>query len=1536
VWANITVVTKDQYYGALFSNTSNILYLLSGQVTTSTPGTIFTILDNRGRQYPLKLTVTPPTYSVSQNVTVYRYDNVTGFPITFTAPTISSGQLSIPRTFSTLTVVGDSTFPRSNAVRFTNFNFSPLLPTGITASMDGFGIVTLSGTPTVTRAPAVYTMYTRTGINQTVATSTTIQVLPARFQFSNVLGYNASFGATLVYKASNELKFGCRPAPASAQITSTISGMNLSVVGSNVVFSGIPTDFLDTPTPVTVNVIGPQYTTPITLTFSMNPCLELIYTDVSVYAGYTYTPADPFFSIKAIARPTSTSQIGLTLAQGLPGLQMTSTGVFYGKIATASLGNRIIVNAVDPLTSLSNTATLTLDVINDIVTVNTTLSGVPITQFNCSENVQYFVQASAFTESKRPITSYSVESSVLFPGLLDISASTGLLFIVPHESPPGTTPFVFNICAYTEATMGNRVITANVTSDTLRFDYRYGLARFSNTATPFTVVQGRPIDQLDYDDYVIAFTASATSAREVRKYWLSDEFLESGLSVNSLTGTISGIPVFTGMLAGFINAGTIDHVLARSRFYVYAISDQLIIASPATTDFITSLGNVKTFQLTAYAFSVSPIISYGLSGAPRGVLITSTGLVTVTGQAFQVATPFDITALTHDGITLTYPASVTVNNPVPGSFVSPIGSDLLFIPYNESYPVVTNPSGLTVTYNGTNQISLIGSNLVNTSTNLLYPPSLVSLSLSSNMTIPVRITSRYLQPFVIGQPSTHWVQYVPIQPITVSAATITTPVVFTVPFPPRGTRWNPITSTLKGFAYDLTIESSFVTYACDGNTVQPIVINYSSRTPAYLRMFSAPSSYTNYVKQRAFINAAVHAIDNLAILPDPILASETAPYPIDVCTNVICGKCKVETYIPVIANVSGWSPYRESDWFVTPTSVKYVGTSNVAPYTFLHTTYDYTNGFIRFNGPTVNAGPVDVGFSPLNVNTSITFGYRFTSSKNVSFVAPTAYAIQRISPATLSYSTAEDFSVVYYDGLVYYLVQGTAVAQTTVPYTGPLAISTLMGRTNDTFSNMIYGFGTLDVSAGSNWYVRDGRSWTIGSNFVTYSPSTTISLYTSTIVKNTPFTGSYFKFTVQSNVVGTAGFTDRIDATTVSYGFLMAVDSGYGLLGTNVTALSATQRLNVGEELAIVTSGSNSYYLKDSVVVGIAPYTPQTKYALVQLTRSGGSLSNIDYGNGTGGYSLLYGYLNAPSTKWITTINPYNSITHIASSTDTTYSFLTDSNIYITGQPHLIPGKMSFGLSNSLGSTFRIAFNDPTSGVYSTYSNTTQVVVGAFSPTSYYAISVSGRTLNYYQNGTSIRTVTDVSGTSRAFITSDTNGDAIIPVSIGNDLFLNIVTSPGNMLIANNYVEKRSITSISDTAFTTVPYADFRLDLTFIVPPVFANRSESQFYIASTAVGEPLFEFNVYVDSVGSLVVNRMLESGLFQVTASIPANLTTGNIVGAQVQGTTITVFNGNTAIATFPTKFGRTGLTAPWKAVFYGGGQNRFTAKNIVLTPL
>jgi hypothetical protein len=1538
-WVNAIILPNDGYFGSVFSVTSNSVTLLSNEVLTSSIGSLFVLQDNLNVQYPFNVIVQPPVYSVPTSNVVYLFDSITNLPIQFVAPTTSTGTLTFPQGYETLlTSVTPKNLPRTNSVTFVDYNFSPILPPGLTSSMDGAGNVSVTGTPTTSRAAAVYTLYTRTAITQTAATRTTIQVAPARFQFSNVSGYSSDFRATLEYKKPNDLRFSTRPAtllPLNI-LTDVPTGMTYSVVGSNVILSGTPTQFLDTPLETRISVVGPGYVTGLTSTFSMDASLELFADNAyTVYSRNTYTFASPMFTVTTdLHPPVSNAVVTYSYSPPITGLTL-SRGVFFGYLSNASSNN--ITVTVSSTTGLSNSKTFALNVINETITITSTLQGcnVPATSFQFIENVGYGIQVNASTNTGRDIRSYAIGTN-LIPGSVGIDQQTGVLSITSTGVPSASNTYTLNVIANAEVASSSQTITINVTKDILTFQ-AYGLSRYSNSSSRFRFIQGRPIEQDDYVNDIIGFRATATSGRPVYSYSIQSDLTASGIRINSQTGILTGTPLLSGEQNGTIKAITVDGIESTTPFYFNTAPDELIIVSPTTTDFTVGLGNTITVQITAYSFSVSPINTFIIAAAgavpiPEGILITPTGLLTITGYSFQSATPFLLGAQTHDGITVTVVASLTVVDPIVGSFSSPTASSILYIPVGGTFPIITDPPDIPVTISGSTRLSISNSRILNSGPSI-YPPVLASLTAYTNMTIPIRVTDKQLEPYVLYNPSTHWIQYAPIEPLTISAVPISDPVLFSVPFPPRGLKWNPFTSSLTGSPYDLTIQSRFIVFASDGNTVQPYVISYTTKTPAYLRLFSAPSSYTNYVKQRAFINAAVHALDNTAFLPDAILASETAPYPLDASSDIICRNCKVQSYVPEVVNLTGWAPFNEADWVVTPTSLTFVGTNEVTPYTYINTVQDYSRCFIKFKTPTLHGGNVQVGVGPINVKTVIAYGFQFDTSGNMTMLSARGYPITYISPSTLSYSTLEDFTVAYSGGLVYYLIQGCVVAQTTLKNNNTLAIGALVTNTDDDITQIVYGGNAIGLNAASNWYVRDGRSWTIGPNFVSYVPSS-LPLFTSTIVSTTTVSeNGFMRFTPISNVVGLAGYTTSTTSTTIDYGYQLNSGTNFSFVGSNITAVTSDFSITPGTELALLTKAGNTFFLRDGSVIGIGSYVPQVNRPLVKLTQATlGTLSNLYYDVGTNGYSLRYNPF-IPSNKWLAVTTPYQSLTHIASTTDTALSYLRDSNMYITAQPSNAAAAV-VGLCNTVdGIQFRIAFNDPTTGTYSAYVNTSNVASGTMTSRSYYALSVSGAVMKFYKDGTTLRSFTMQSpNIFQALVTMSGNGDSYAPVSVASGHFINVeVPLPGNWYIGDDYIEKRTDIPRPDYAIIYPPTPDSRFDFTFIS---FAN--DGQFVLQNTLDPQAgAFDVNVF-SRPPNIVINRMFENGTERIFASIPIDYTNGTRVGLQVQGATITVFSGNTAIATIPTKGGRTGITAPWRYFFYGGGDDAFTAKNIVLTPL
>lgn len=172
-----------------------------------------------------------------------------------------------------------------------------------------------------------------------------------------------------------------------------------------------------------------------------------------------------------------------------------------------------------------------------------------------------------------------------------------------------------------------------------------------------------------------------------------------------------------------------------------------------------------------------------------------------------------------------------------------------------------------------------------------YPPSYGVLragDVSNAYYMPVRVTTKRIA--FNPPPSTNFIQYVDLgDGLSFTASQPgSNPVFYAAPDIPPGCTWNPFTGTLKGAPRRLTIGDTFTVYASDGDTVETLTVPYSVKLPTFLRAFTSPSAYTNYTRNQAIANAAVHAIDSTAYLPDPIIAFETGPYPPDVQKDYSC------------------------------------------------------------------------------------------------------------------------------------------------------------------------------------------------------------------------------------------------------------------------------------------------------------------------------------------------------------------------------------------------------------------------------------------------------------------------------------------------------------------------------------------------------------------------------------------------------------------------------------------------------------------------
>lgn len=882
-WINLDTILLDPIFGQLFSGNagSNILGLSVASSSYSTPGSLFNLRDNFGVTYPLNLTIIPTPYSVSGGGTVFVGDSVTNLPITFTPASSSNATLVFPSSGSFLSTLSSTvtvTANRSIPLVFTDYNIAPLIPGGLRTSINASGTVTITGTPSFVRASSPYILYTRTSINQTVTTPFSFQVSPPRFQFSNLSGTvvsGSNADALLIYKASNDIRVRCIPAPTSITSSFIPPGMNVSLVGSNIILNGTPTVFFNTSYSTIVNALGTGVSTSLKFNLRMNPCLEVFLPSnpLTLFSNVEYTASSPIVSVQYTGHPISSNPIVFSLTNAPTTISYTTTGRIYGKLSSGTY------SAIATFTGCNLNTTLPL---TTFLTVPDGVSIQSLNSFQLKQNVPFTTQVSAVATSRSAIT-YSFIPPLDGPCGLVLDSSTGVITGTPRGVSINTS---YSLIASTPfGTSSSKSISIVTSPDSVIVSTTTGLGIY--ISTNLVLLQGYHISTKDYPKSNLQFSSKTDSGDPIAGYFAVG--MPPGVILTE-SGSIEGVPVTFGTFSPVITVKSINGVTTQVTLSIYILEDRLILLTPTITDFTIYITESQAFPLSGLLASGSSITDFSLENPPTGVSISNNQLV-LSPRATSLGTfQFNIVATSSVGHLVRKSASITVNNQLFQTFASPSPGTIVYLPSAITrYPITTNPPGLLFHIVDPNPDIVLDNGSLKRITNTSLLNSLISVEFQNQgFSMPLRINtySIYSVGF-LGVTTRRWIQFVPIVPVEVIVNS-GSPIACTIPILPSGLRWNPINNTITGSPTRLEINDTITVYATDGFIVKTFTFSYSVIAPQYLRSFSAPSGYTNYVKQRAFINAAVHATNNIAFLPEPLIASQTGPYPEDVTKDVIC------------------------------------------------------------------------------------------------------------------------------------------------------------------------------------------------------------------------------------------------------------------------------------------------------------------------------------------------------------------------------------------------------------------------------------------------------------------------------------------------------------------------------------------------------------------------------------------------------------------------------------------------------------------------
>jgi PKD repeat protein len=534
--------------------------------------------------------------------------------------------------------------PSSSGGAVASYAVAPALPTGLTLNTTT-GVIT--GTPTAATAQANYVVTATNAAGSTTATlSITVNgalLPPANLTYTTMTPTYVTGSAITSNSPSSTggavASYAVAPALPTGLTLNTTTG----------VITGTPTTATAQANYV-VTATNAAGSTTATLTITINAALL-------PPANLTYTQMSPTYVTGSAITANNPSSTGgavasYAVAPALPtGLTLnTTTGVITGTPTIAQGATPYTITATN--TAGSTTATLT-------ITVNAAL--LPPANLTYTQMSPTYVTGSAITANNPSSTGGAVASYAVAPALptgLTLNTTTGVITGTPTVATAATNYVVTatNAAGSTTATLS---ITVNAAL----------LPPANLTYTPMspTYVTGSAIT---------ANTPSSTGGA-VASYAVAPA-LPAGLTLNTTTGVITGIPTTATATANYVVTAT-NAAGSTTATLSITIGAQVQISVNPSNVTVTG-GDTASFQVTVTG--TSPLYQWqrsrnggakwdSLTGATSSLCKVKTDTAD-TGALFRclVHNQFNSVSSTSATLTLCYPIIVT-SNPANAIDVSP-------------------------------------------------------------------------------------------------------------------------------------------------------------------------------------------------------------------------------------------------------------------------------------------------------------------------------------------------------------------------------------------------------------------------------------------------------------------------------------------------------------------------------------------------------------------------------------------------------------------------------------------------------------------------------------------------------------------------------------------------------------------------------------------------------------------------------------------------------------------------------------------------
>ena len=500
--------------------------------------------------------------------------------------------------------------------------------------------------------------------------------------FTNTTATAASVGVAYTLNAGATVASG----PALSYSVSPSLPAGLSINTTTGLISGTPAGAGTPSATYTVSAFQAGCT-PATqgYTFLVNapPCAPIVFTNTTAPNGTVGT----FYNFNAGATVTVGGALSYTVSPALPaGLFLdNTTGQIFNMPTTATLSATYTVTA-SQAGCPSNSRAFTF-------AINAGTPCFPIIFTNLTApaatvGVFYSFNAGA-TGGNGGAISYSNVSTMLLPNGLFLNAATGVISGTPTTVTASATYFI--LATQSGCPGGSRVFTfaVNAASTTC------SPIIFTNTVAPTATIN------VSY-----TFNAGATVATGPALSYNVPSGLPAGLSINTVTGIISGVPTIVSPAIAYVIVASQTGCPNVVQSFSFTISPAAPTCSAVifnnTTASNATLGVSYNFDAGAtvtttlpLSYSVSPALPAGLSlNATTGIIsgmpttaVTSTGYTVTAGQVgcLQVTRTFTFAVTTNASCV----ALVFANPVAPNAYIG--------TPYSFSANVIA-VSGATIIY----------------------------------------------------------------------------------------------------------------------------------------------------------------------------------------------------------------------------------------------------------------------------------------------------------------------------------------------------------------------------------------------------------------------------------------------------------------------------------------------------------------------------------------------------------------------------------------------------------------------------------------------------------------------------------------------------------------------------------------------------------------------------------------------------------------------------------------------------------------------